>query len=111
MQKYLGKILFIVITATTLYVVRISVVERVADKQVKRVEQIQARHQTSMEQRLEEQKEAQEQRRLDEPVQVLVRAKDVRTCLKDLNTDTLNNEVVECTKDHYITAKRRDAEK
>ncbi|MBF4991882.1 hypothetical protein [Methylophilus sp. QUAN] len=111
MQKYLGKILFIVITATILYVVRVSFVERVADKQVKTVEQMQARHQATMEQRLEEQKEAQEQRRLDEPAQVLVRAKDVRACMADLGTDTLNNEVIECTKDHYITAKRRDVER
>lgn len=110
MHKYILKIAVLAVAALAIYFVRISTVERVADKQVKRVEQIQARQQVTMEQRLKEQQEAQEQRRLDEPVKVLVRAKDVRACMSDLGTDTLNNEIVECTKDHYVTMKRREVE-
>lgn len=110
MQKYILKITVLAVAALAIYFVRISTVERVADRQVKRVEQIQARQQATMEQRLKEQQGAQEQRRLNEPVKVLVNAKYVRTCLKELNTDTINNEVVECTKDHYVTMKRREVE-
>lgn len=110
MQKYLLRIAVLAIAAVAIYFARIYTVERVADKQVKRVEQIQARQQATIEQRLKEQQEAQEQRRLDEPVKVLVRAKDVRACMSDLGTDTLNNDVIECTKDHYVTMKRREVE-
>lgn len=111
MQKYILRIAVLAVAALAIYFVRISTVERVADRQVKRVEQIQARQQATIAHRLKEQQEAQEQQRLDEPVKVLVRAKDVRACMADLGTDTLNNAVIECTKDHYITAKRRDVEK
>lgn len=31
-------------------------------------------------------------------------------CMSELGTDTLNNEVVEYSKDHYIMVKRRDVE-
>jgi hypothetical protein len=110
MQKYILKIAVLAIAAVAMYFTRIYTVERVSEKQVNRVEQIQSRQQTTMEQRLKEHQDAQEQRRLDEPVKVLVRAKDVRACMADLGTNTLNNEVVECTKDHYIIAKRREVE-
>jgi hypothetical protein len=110
MQKYILKIAVLAIAAVAIYFARIYTVERVAEKQANRIEQVQARQQAVIEQRLKEQQEAQEQRHLDEPVKVFVRAKDVRTCLKELNTNTISNEVVECTKDHYITAKRRDVE-
>lgn len=110
MQKYILRVTILAIAAVAIYVVRVSTIERVADNQVKRVKQIQARQQADTERRLEERKAADEARHLGEPVKVLVRAKDVRACLKELNTDTISNEVVECTKDHYITAKRRDVE-
>ncbi|MGQ2966805.1 hypothetical protein [Methylophilus sp.] len=101
MRKYLINIVFFAGVALAIYAIRMFLVQDYTDKQLKRVEHMQENIRQQAQQRLEEQKTAQEQKRLDAPVKVLVRAKDVRTCMKDLETDTLNNAVVECTKDHY----------
>ncbi len=111
MKKYLINIAFFAFVAVAIYAIRIHLVQDFIDKQHNRVEQKQQEFKELSKQRLEQDRASAEERRLDEPVKVLVRAKDVRTCISDLGTDTLNNEVVECTKDHYITAKRRDVEK
>lgn len=111
MQKYLVNIVFGALVIVGVYAIRVALVEQFADKQIKRAEQKQLEFKELSKQHLEQDRATQEQKRLDEPVKVLVRAKDVRTCMSDLGTDTLNNEVIECTKDHYIKAKRRDVEK
>ncbi|WP_442586493.1 hypothetical protein [Methylophilus sp.] len=108
MQKYLINIAFFALVAVAIYAIRINLVQDFADKQIHRAEQRQQEFKELSKQRLEQDRATAEQKRLDEPVKVLVRAKDVRACMSDLGTDTLNNEVIECTKDHYITAKRRD---
>jgi Na+-translocating ferredoxin:NAD+ oxidoreductase RnfG subunit len=111
MKKHLINIAFFACVAVAIYAIRIHLIQDFADKQIKRSEQKQQEFKELSKQRLEQDRETAEQKRLDEPVKVLVRAKDVRACMSDLATDTLNNEVVECTKDHYITVKRRDVEK
>lgn len=110
MQKYLINIAFFACVGLAIYAIRIHLVQGFTDKQLKRVEQVQGNIREQAQQRSEDQKVIQEQKRLDEPVKVLVRAKDVRTCMADLASDTLNNVVVECTKDHYKLSKRRDVE-
>jgi hypothetical protein len=46
-----------------------------------------------------------------ELVKVLVKAKDVRTCLKEGNTSVIDNSIIECNKDHYVEMRRDEAEK
>lgn len=111
MQKYLINLTFFTCVALAIYALRQATLVGFTEKQIKRAEQRQEKQKELSEQRLQLKKAVKEQRRLvEEPVKVLVRAKDVRVCLKEPNTDTISNEVVECTKDHYITVKRRDAE-
>lgn len=110
MQKFIVRIAILAIAAIAIYAVRVSTIERVADNQIKRAKERQEELKELSKQRLEQDRAIAEQKRLDEPVKVLVRAKDVRSCMSDLGTETLNNEVIDCTKDHYTTAKRRDVE-
>lgn len=108
MQKFIVKIVILAIAAIAIYAVRVFTIERVGDNQIKRAKEIQEEFKELSKQRLEQDRAKAEERRLDEPVEVLVKAKDVRACMADLGTDTLSNEVIECTKDHYVMAKRRD---
>ena len=110
MQKYLVNFAFLIIVAIAIYAIRVTYIQRFADNQMKRVQvKLEKQHEV-VEQRLAKDKADQEQKRLDAPVQVLVKAKTVRACMEDLGTDTINNEVVECTKDHYVTVRRGDIE-
>ena len=43
-------------------------------------------------------------------VKVLVRARDTRTCMKMLKINMINNEVVECNKDHYVEVRNDELE-
>lgn len=46
-----------------------------------------------------------------EKVKVLVKARDTKTCMKILNTNVIDNEVIECNKDHYVELRRDEVEK
>jgi hypothetical protein len=39
-----------------------------------------------------------------------VRAKDTKTCMRELKTDVINNEVAECNKDHYVEIRNDQVE-
>ena len=110
MQKYLINFAFLIVVAVAIYAIRVTYIQRFTDNQMKRVQVMQEKQHEFVEQRLAKEKADQEQKRLDTPVQVFVRAKTVRACMADLGTDTINNEVVECTKDHYVTVRRGDIE-
>lgn len=43
-------------------------------------------------------------------VKIFVSAKDAKKCMQLLNTNVINNEVVECNKDHYVMVKRDKVE-
>jgi len=45
-----------------------------------------------------------------EKTKVYVRAKDTKTCMKELKTDVINNEVAECNRDHYIELRNDEIE-
>lgn len=56
--------------------------------------------------------EEEERRRyLNEKVKVLIKAKDAKTCMKELHTEVIDNLVIECNKDHYLELTRGEAEK
>jgi hypothetical protein len=42
---------------------------------------------------------------------IYVRARDTKTCMKVLKINVLNNEVVECNKDHYVELRNDEVEK
>lgn len=55
--------------------------------------------------------EEERRRYLNEKVKVFIKAKDAKTCMKELHTEVIDNLVVECNKDHYIELTRGEAEK
>lgn len=52
-----------------------------------------------------------EKRKNSEMIKVLIKAKDVRTCLDEANTSVIDNSIIECNKDHYVEMRRDEAEK
>lgn len=46
-----------------------------------------------------------------EKIKVFIKGKDAKTCMRELKTNELNNEVVTCNNDHYIEIERDQAEK
>lgn len=58
--------------------------------------------------------EQQEKARIDafnaQKVKVYIRAKDTKNCMRLLKINTINNEVVECNKDHYVEVRNDELE-
>ncbi len=52
-----------------------------------------------------------EERKNSEMVKVLIKAKNVRTCLDEAKTSVIDNSIIECNKDHYVEMRRDEAEK
>lgn len=100
------EILAIALTAIALYAVykiRVETAQKFANKQIERVE-------IKSERIREQAKEQAEIKHLAEKVKVFVKAKDAKICMKELHTDTIDNSVVECNKDHFVEMTRSEAE-
>jgi len=106
-MSYLRTVLLVIAAPAIMYLVYTMRVERVQDFGKKQVEHAEKRE-TEAKEALKAENEA---RHNAELVKVFVRAKDAKTCMKELNTDVIDNSVIECNKDHYIELRRDEAEK
>lgn len=103
-MKFMYGILFSAILVAAFYTIRVNVMQDFTSKQMnKAIETSDRRH--------NEERAIEEHRYKDEKVKVLVRAKDIKTCLFDLKTKIISNDVLECNKDHYIELSREEAGK
>jgi predicted O-methyltransferase YrrM len=97
------KAIFVLFICTALmyaiYNFRVEKVHSFAEKQIHRAEvkESEARKRNY---------EILEKAKAEEKVKVFVKAKDARTCMKELNKDVIDNSVIECNKDHYIELTR-----
>lgn len=55
---------------------------------------------------LEKQREMRQEAYDAELIKVFVKAKDAKKCMQMLDTKVIDNEVVECNKDHYVQIRR-----
>lgn len=120
-MKNLIRFIFSVCFIVFIYLAAINVVTTTSEKSVKIVKDITNKNLQKSEAIQKELKIADEKNRLtqqknkeeiykSERIKVLIKAKDVRTCMKKMNTNTIDNTVIECNKDHYTEMKREEAE-
>lgn len=103
-MKIMYGVLFSAILVAAIYTIRVNMTQDFTLKQMNiAVETSEKRH--------NEARLIEEKRYKNEKINVLVRAKDIKTCLLDLKTKVINSEVVECNKDHYVELSRGDVEK
>lgn len=106
-MSYLSKVLLALIAPAIIYFLYTMRVERVQEFGNKQIENAEKKE-TQAKEALKTENEA---RHNAELVKVFVKAKDAKTCMKELKTDVIDNSVVECNKDHYIEVRRDEAEK
>jgi uncharacterized membrane protein YdbT with pleckstrin-like domain len=112
--KGLGAALISAVVLFAFYEVRVKTAMDHTKKQAERIkilaEERKEEYRIESDKNKEELKAREEARLNAEIVKVFVRAKDARTCMKELKSKEINNLVIECNKDHYIELRRDEAE-
>ncbi len=90
-----------------LHAARVKTVEHVTGDYFERIQKTTTDMQIKL---LERQEKAKADAYNAEKVKVLIKARDAKTCMKMLNTKVIDNEVVECNKDHYVEVRRDEVE-
>jgi short subunit fatty acids transporter len=103
-MRYLLGILVTGLALVWIQAHRVETVQKFADTQVKKATEKREIQKHENEVRAEDIKNS-------EMVKVLIKAKDVRTCLAEANTTVIDNSIMECNKDHYVEMRRDEAEK
>ncbi|KQT34503.1 hypothetical protein [Methylophilus sp. Leaf414] len=103
-MRYLVMVLIVGLAILWIAKHRVETVQEFADKQISRATQRESAQK-------EESRIKEVERKNSTLVKVLVKAKDIRTCLKEANTRVIDNSIIECNKDHYIEVRSDEAEK